>query len=165
MGRFTRWLWLRLILPPRWQTGRRKPKTISTKLEFMFPAASVDSTSSSANTGSSCRAVRARFHRSLFRPRSSISASGHISIRYGARGPELRDGYSVLGFAHAIGDSFKIIERGAAEMMICRRHRKRRSRPWALADSLLMKALSTRNDDPSHASRPFDAQQDGFVCW
>jgi 3-oxoacyl-[acyl-carrier-protein] synthase II len=87
-------------------------------------------------------------------------ASGYISIRYGARGPNSATACSAS--AHAIGDSFKIIERGAAEMMICG-GTEAAITPMGVGGFASMKALSTRNDDPPHASRPFDAQRDGFV--
>ncbi len=89
-------------------------------------------------------------------------ASGHISIRYGARGPNSATATACSASAHAIGDSFKIIERGAAEMMICG-GTEATITPMGVGGFSSMKALSTRNDDPSHASRPFDAERDGFV--
>ena len=89
-------------------------------------------------------------------------ASGHVSIRYGARGPNSATATACSASAHAIGDSFKIIERGAAEMMICG-GTEATITPMGVGGFASMKALSTRNDDPSHASRPFDAQRDGFV--
>jgi 3-oxoacyl-[acyl-carrier-protein] synthase II len=89
-------------------------------------------------------------------------ASGHISIRYGARGPNSATATACSASAHAIGDSFKIIERGAAEMMICG-GTEATITPMGVGGFSSMKALSTRNDDPSHASRPFDARRDGFV--
>ena len=89
-------------------------------------------------------------------------ASGHISIRYGARGPNSATATACSASAHAIGDSFKIIERGAAEMMICG-GTEAAITPMGIGGFASMKALSTRNDDPPRASRPFDAQRDGFV--
>jgi 3-oxoacyl-[acyl-carrier-protein] synthase II len=89
-------------------------------------------------------------------------ASGHISIRYGARGPNSATATACSASAHAIGDSFKIIERGAAEMMICG-GTEATVTPMGVGGFASMKALSTRNDDPAHASRPFDAGRDGFV--
>jgi 3-oxoacyl-[acyl-carrier-protein] synthase II len=89
-------------------------------------------------------------------------ASGHISIRYGARGPNSATATACSASAHAIGDSFKIIERGAAEMMICG-GTEATITPMGVGGFASMKALSTRNNDPAHASRPFDAQRDGFV--
>jgi 3-oxoacyl-[acyl-carrier-protein] synthase II len=89
-------------------------------------------------------------------------ASGHISIRYGARGPNSATATACSASAHAIGDSFKIIERGAAEMMICG-GTEATITPMGIGGFSSMKALSTRNDDPARASRPFDAERDGFV--
>ncbi len=89
-------------------------------------------------------------------------ASGHISIRYGARGPNSATATACSASAHAIGDSFKIVERGAAEMMICG-GTEATITPMGIGGFASMKALSTRNDDPAHASRPFDAERDGFV--
>src|SRR5216110_2740166 len=89
-------------------------------------------------------------------------ASGHISIRYGARGPNSATATACSASAHAIGDSFKIIERGAAEMMICG-GTEATVTPMGIGGFASMKALSTRNDNPAGASRPFDAQRDGFV--
>ena len=89
-------------------------------------------------------------------------ASGYISIRYGARGPNSATATACSASAHAIGDSFKIIERGAAEMMISG-GTEAAITPMGIGGFASMKALSTRNDDPPHASRPFDAGRDGFV--
>jgi 3-oxoacyl-[acyl-carrier-protein] synthase II len=89
-------------------------------------------------------------------------ASGHISIRYGARGPNSATATACSASAHSVGDSFKIIERGAAEMMICG-GTEATITPMGVGGFAAMKALSTRNDDPATASRPFDADRDGFV--
>src|SRR5262244_3700610 len=89
-------------------------------------------------------------------------ASGQVSIRYGARGPNSATATACSASAHAIGDSFKIIERGAAEMMICG-GAEATITPMGVGGFASMKALSTRNDDPQHASRPWDAARDGFV--
>ncbi len=89
-------------------------------------------------------------------------ASGHISIRYGARGPNSATATACSASAHAIGDSFKIIERGAAEMMICG-GTEATITPMGVGGFAAMKALSTRNDDPARASRPWDKGRDGFV--
>jgi 3-oxoacyl-[acyl-carrier-protein] synthase II len=89
-------------------------------------------------------------------------ASGQISIRYGARGPNSATATACSASAHAIGDSFKIIERGAAEMMICGGSEATVT-PMGVGGFAAMKALSTRNENPAGASRPFDAQRDGFV--
>jgi 3-oxoacyl-[acyl-carrier-protein] synthase II len=89
-------------------------------------------------------------------------ASGNISIRYGARGPNSATATACSASAHAIGDSFKIIERGAAEVMICG-GTEATITPMGVGGFAAMRALSTRNDDPTHASRPFDLNRDGFV--
>ena len=89
-------------------------------------------------------------------------ASGQISIRYGARGPNSATATACSASAHAIGDSFKIIERGAAERMICG-GAEATITPMGVGGFAAMKALSTRNDDPAHASRPWDSGRDGFV--
>jgi 3-oxoacyl-[acyl-carrier-protein] synthase II len=89
-------------------------------------------------------------------------ASGHISIRYGAKGPNSATATACSASAHAIGDSFKIIERGAADMMICG-GTEATITPMGVGGFAAMKALSTRNDDPGTASRPFDIDRDGFV--
>src|SRR5438552_4592349 len=89
-------------------------------------------------------------------------ASGHISIRYGAKGPNSATATACSASAHAIGDSFKIIEGGAADMMICG-GTEATITPMGVGGFASMKALSTRNDDPATASRPFDADRDGFI--
>ena len=89
-------------------------------------------------------------------------ASGQISIRYGARGPNSATATACSASAHAVGDSFKIIERGAAEMMICG-GAEATITPMGIGGFAAMKALSTRNNDPAHASRPWDSGRDGFV--
>ena len=89
-------------------------------------------------------------------------ASGHISIRYGAKGPNSATATACSASAHAIGDSFKIIDRGAADMMICG-GTEATITPMGVGGFASMKALSTRNDDPATASRPFDADRDGFI--
>jgi len=89
-------------------------------------------------------------------------ASGHISIRYGARGPNSATATACSASAHAVGDSFKIIQRGDAEVMICG-GAEASITPMGIGGFAAMKALSTRNDEPGRASRPFDADRDGFV--
>jgi len=89
-------------------------------------------------------------------------ASGHVSIRYGARGPNSATATACSASAHSIGDSFKIIERGAAEMMICG-GTEATITPMGVGGFAAMRALSTRNSDPATASRPFDRDRDGFV--
>jgi 3-oxoacyl-[acyl-carrier-protein] synthase II len=89
-------------------------------------------------------------------------ASGVISIRYGARGPNSATATACSASAHAVGDSFRIIERGDADVMICG-GTEAAITAMGIGGFAAMKALSTRNDEPQRASRPFDADRDGFV--
>jgi len=99
----------------------------------------------------------------FFIPAAIINlASGVVSIRYGARGPNSATATACSASAHAVGDSFRIIERGDAEAMICGGSEAAIT-PMGVGGFGAMKALSTRNDAPERASRPFDAERDGFV--
>ncbi len=89
-------------------------------------------------------------------------AAGNVSIRHGAKGPNSATATACSAGAHAIGDSFRLIERGDADAMICGGAESAIT-PMSVAGFASMKALSKRNDDPQHASRPFDAGRDGFV--
>ncbi|MBV9215203.1 MAG: beta-ketoacyl-ACP synthase II [Acidobacteria bacterium] len=89
-------------------------------------------------------------------------ASGNVSIRHGAKGPNSATATACSAGAHAIGDSFRLIERGDAVAMICGGAESAIT-PMSVAGFASMRALSTRNDDPLHASRPFDLDRDGFV--
>jgi len=89
-------------------------------------------------------------------------AAGQVSIRNGAKGPNSATATACAAGNHAIGDSFKIIQRGDAVAMICGGAESTIT-PMTMAGFAAMRALSTRNDDPEHASRPFDHDRDGFV--
>jgi len=89
-------------------------------------------------------------------------ASGHVSIRFGAKGPNSATCTACSTGAHAVGDSFKIIQRGDADAMMCG-GAEAAITPMGVGGFAAMRALSTRNDDPQHSSRPFDADRDGFV--
>jgi 3-oxoacyl-[acyl-carrier-protein] synthase II len=99
----------------------------------------------------------------FFIPAAIINlASGHISIRYGAKGPNSATATACSASAHAVGDSFRMIQHGDAEVMICG-GAEAAITPMGVGGFAAMKALSTRNDEPERASRPFDADRDGFV--
>jgi 3-oxoacyl-[acyl-carrier-protein] synthase II len=89
-------------------------------------------------------------------------AAGNVSIRYGAKGPNSATATACSAGAHAIGDAFKIIQRCAAEVMLAGGSEAAVT-PMSLGGFGAMRALSTRNDEPERASRPFDADRDGFV--
>jgi 3-oxoacyl-[acyl-carrier-protein] synthase II len=89
-------------------------------------------------------------------------ASGNVSIRYGAKGPNSATATACSASAHAVGDAFKIIQRCDAEVMIAGGSEAAIT-PMGIGGFAAMRALSTRNDEPERASRPFDADRDGFV--
>jgi 3-oxoacyl-[acyl-carrier-protein] synthase II len=89
-------------------------------------------------------------------------ASGHVSIRHGAKGPNSATCTACSSSAHAVGDSFKLIQRCAADVMICG-GTEAAITPMGVGGFAAMRALSTRNQEPEKASRPFDKERDGFV--
>jgi 3-oxoacyl-[acyl-carrier-protein] synthase II len=90
-------------------------------------------------------------------------ASGLVSMRFGAKGPNSSVVTACATGNHAIGDAFRLIQRGDADVMIAG-GAEAIVIPLTIAGFCSMKAMSTRNDDPERASRPFDAERDGFVC-
>ena len=90
-------------------------------------------------------------------------ASGLVSMRFGAKGPNSSVVTACATGNHAIGDAFKLIRYGEADVMIAG-GAEAMIVPLTIAGFCAMKAMSTRNDDPRKASRPFDAGRDGFVC-
>jgi 3-oxoacyl-[acyl-carrier-protein] synthase II len=90
-------------------------------------------------------------------------ASGQLSIRFGLKGPNSAVITACATGNHAIGDAFKIIQRGDADLMLAGGS-EAIIIELCLGGFCSMKALSTRNDEPQRASRPFDAGRDGFVC-
>ncbi len=99
----------------------------------------------------------------FFIPATIINlAAGQVSIRTGAKGPNSATATACSASAHAIGDSYRIITRGDADAMICG-GTEASITPLGVGGFAAMRALSTRNDQPQRASRPFDADRDGFV--
>jgi 3-oxoacyl-[acyl-carrier-protein] synthase II len=89
-------------------------------------------------------------------------ATGQVSIRFGFKGPNLANVTACAASTHSLGDSFKIIQRGDADIMVAG-GAEYPITPLGMAGFSVMKALSTRNDEPHRASRPFDKERDGFV--
>jgi 3-oxoacyl-[acyl-carrier-protein] synthase II len=89
-------------------------------------------------------------------------ASGYVSIRYGAKGPSSATATACTTSAHSIGDSFRLIQHGYADVMICGGSEACVT-PMGIGGFAAMRALSTRNDDPEHACRPWDKDRDGFI--
>jgi 3-oxoacyl-[acyl-carrier-protein] synthase II len=99
----------------------------------------------------------------FFIPGSIVNlAAGHVSIKYNARGPNEAAATACTSSAHSVGDAFRIIERGDADAMIAG-GTEAAITPMSVGGFAAMKALSTRNDDPEHACRPWDKDRDGFV--
>jgi 3-oxoacyl-[acyl-carrier-protein] synthase II len=99
----------------------------------------------------------------FFIPATIINlASGYVSIRTGAKGPNSAAATACTTGAHCVGDSFKIIQRGDADAMICG-GTEAAITPMGIGGFAAMRALSQRNDDPARSSRPWDAHRDGFV--
>lgn len=89
-------------------------------------------------------------------------AAGLTAIRTGAKGPNSCPVTACAAGSHAIGDAFRLVQRGYAQAMICG-GAEAAITPLSLAGFASARAVSTRNDDPAHASRPFDRDRDGFV--
>ena len=89
-------------------------------------------------------------------------AAGHVSMKYGAKGPNEATATACTTSAHSIGDSFRIIQHEDADAMIAGGAEAALT-PMGVGGFAAMRALSTRNDDPAHASRPWDKDRDGFV--
>jgi 3-oxoacyl-[acyl-carrier-protein] synthase II len=89
-------------------------------------------------------------------------AAGFVSIRWGAKGPNSAPCTACSSSTHAVGDSFKLIQRCAADAMICG-GTEAAITPMGVGGFAAMRALSTRNHEPAKASRPFDRDRDGFV--
>jgi 3-oxoacyl-[acyl-carrier-protein] synthase II len=99
----------------------------------------------------------------FFIPATIINlASGYVSIRTGAKGPNTATATACTSSAHSIGDSYRIIQRDDADVMICG-GAEAAVTPLSIGGFAAMRALSQRNDEPEKASRPWDAQRDGFV--
>ena len=89
-------------------------------------------------------------------------AAGHVSMRFGAKGPNEATATACTTSAHSIGDSFRIIQHGDADVMIAGGSEAAIT-PMGVGGFAAMRALSTRNDDPGKASRPWDRDRDGFI--
>jgi len=89
-------------------------------------------------------------------------AAGHVSMRFGAKGPNEATATACTTSAHSIGDSFRIIHHGDADVMIAGGSEAAIT-PMGVGGFAAMRALSTRNDDPERSSRPWDRDRDGFV--
>jgi len=100
----------------------------------------------------------------FFIPATIINlAAGQVSIRFNARGPNLATCTACTASAHSVGEAFEIIKRDDADVMIAGGSEASIT-PMGIGGFAAMRALSTRNDEPERASRPFDKDRDGFVC-
>jgi 3-oxoacyl-[acyl-carrier-protein] synthase II len=88
--------------------------------------------------------------------------TGQVSIRFGLKGPNLANVTACAASTHSIGDSYKIIQRGDADVMVAGGSEYPIT-PLGISGFSIMRALSTRNDEPERASRPFDKERDGFI--
>jgi len=105
----------------------------------------------------------ARFVSPFFVPKCVVNmTSGYISIKYGFGGPNIAMATACATGSHSIGEGAEIIKRGDADIMICG-GTEASVCPLGMVGFSAMRALSTRNDDPTHASRPWDVDRDGFV--
>ena len=99
----------------------------------------------------------------FFIPSAIINlAAGQVSIRFGAQGPNSATCTACSASAHAVGDAFEIVRRGTADVMIAGGSEAAIT-PMGVGGFAAMRALSTRNDEPERASRPFDQERDGFI--
>jgi len=99
----------------------------------------------------------------FFIPASIINlAAGQVSIRLGAKGPNSATCTACSASAHAVGDAFEVIRRGAADVMVAGGSEAAIT-PLGVGGFAAMRALSTRNDEPTRACRPFDRERDGFI--
>ncbi|MFY9560423.1 MAG: beta-ketoacyl-ACP synthase II [Terriglobales bacterium] len=99
----------------------------------------------------------------FFIPAAIINlAAGHVSMKYGAKGPNEATATACTTSAHSVGDSFRIIQHGDADVMIAG-GAEAAITPMGVGGFAAMRALSTRNDEPARASRPWDRDRDGFV--
>jgi 3-oxoacyl-[acyl-carrier-protein] synthase II len=99
----------------------------------------------------------------FFIPSAIINlAAGQVSIRFGAKGPNSATCTACSASSHAIGDAYELILRGAADVMIAGGSEAAIT-PMGIGGFAAMRALSTRNDEPARASRPFDRDRDGFI--
>ena len=100
----------------------------------------------------------------FFIPATIINlAAGQVSIRFNARGPNLATCTACTASAHSVGEAYEIIKRDDADVMIAGGSEASIT-PMGIGGFAAMRALSTRNDAPERASRPFDKDRDGFVC-